>query len=265
MTEERDPERLAAGQQSLIKSLIEDGRKELPSSTQLEALATKLGPVLGGGGGGPGGGGPGAARPGSVAASNAAGMGLATKLGIAALGVVMLGTVMRVVTASESAPIPLAPTSEGPTPAEPAPASSTSPPPDPGTPDPAASPPSAVAPPPLSDSPTPSARPSSWHPLEGGAAPRMPKGAQNMAPELRLLTEAQINLHSDPAKSLALCNDHAKLYPKGDLAQERETVAIAALVALGRTADAQRRADAFKATYPDSPNIRRIETLLSSP
>jgi hypothetical protein len=192
-------------------------------------------------------------------------MGLATKLGIAALGVAVLATIIRVVAAPEAAPIPVATTPEGPASAEPA------------APDPVNAPPGPTTPSPQPGAPVPDPgvlptrswpEPSSFvHRAEAGAAPSSfpMKGAQSLGPELRLLTEAQRTLQSDPAKALGLCDEHAKRFPASRFAQERDTLAITALMALGRTADARKRADAFKVAYPDSPNIPGIDSILSSP
>jgi hypothetical protein len=46
------------------------------------------------------------------------------------------------------------------------------------------------------------------------------------------------------------------------LAQEREVIAIEALVKSGRPADAKARAERFKKTWPGSSHTRRIETLV---
>jgi len=254
MTDE-DPTRLAAGPDSLMKSLIEDGRKELASPTQLAAVAAKLGPILGGGGG-PGGGGPGPPHPGGAAATKIATTGLATKVGLAALGIATLATILRVMTAPEPAALPGA-SPAGSSSAEPRAYDPLAALPDPTT---APEDPSTLPP---SDFPIPSGVP--WHGTEAGVPPPLVTAAPTLGADLRLLTEAQQSLGAEPAKALSLCNEHAKRFPTSKFAQERETLAVVALVSLGRTEEAQKRADAFKTTYPDSPNIRRLERILSSP
>jgi hypothetical protein len=82
--------------------------------------------------------------------------------------------------------------------------------------------------------------------------------------ELPLLTRAQAALPADPAGALALCEEHARTYPAGTFAQEREVIAIDALVRLGRRDEARSRAARFAATYPSSSDRPRIETLVGT-
>jgi hypothetical protein len=246
---DQDPERLAKGKDLLLKSLIDEGRKELASPAQLAAVAAKLGPILGGGGG-PGGGGPGAARPGGVAAPKAAGMGLATKLGIAAVAVATAATVLRIVSVKQQEAVPVASSQEAPLPV-------------PAARDPAAEP----APDPLpvfSSIPMPPETLPNVTPrhFEAGARPPSAKATPSTGIEMRLLTSAQDAIKTDPAKALALCEDHARRFPTGLLVEEREALAIQALLALGRIDDAKKRSDAFYSKFPDSPLTRRIQGLM---
>jgi outer membrane protein assembly factor BamD (BamD/ComL family) len=80
--------------------------------------------------------------------------------------------------------------------------------------------------------------------------------------EVKLLHQAQDALAADPAQALSLCGEHAKSFPQGLLAQEREVIAIDALVRLGRANEAHARARRFAASYPASTHLRRIEALL---
>jgi hypothetical protein len=82
--------------------------------------------------------------------------------------------------------------------------------------------------------------------------------------ETQLVTRAQDALRSNPSEALALCNDHAKRFPNGMLVQEREVIAIEALVKTGRTDEARRRADRFKARFPGSAAIRRIDVIVGN-
>jgi outer membrane protein assembly factor BamD (BamD/ComL family) len=79
---------------------------------------------------------------------------------------------------------------------------------------------------------------------------------------VKLLERAQDALKTRPDEALALCNEHAKSYPNGMLAQEREVIAIEALVKMGRTAEAKSRADRFRARFPGSSHMRRIDTIV---
>ncbi|GAC1352587.1 MAG: hypothetical protein NVS3B20_12710 [Polyangiales bacterium] len=80
--------------------------------------------------------------------------------------------------------------------------------------------------------------------------------------EMTLLNSAQASLARDPVESLRLCDEHARAFPAGSLTQEREVIAIDALVRQGRRADAESRAERFKKRFPQSGHLRRIETLL---
>jgi hypothetical protein len=247
---EQDPERLANGNDPLLKSLIEEGRKELASPAQLAAVAAKLGPILGGGGG-PGGGGRGAARPGSAAAPNAAGMGLATKIGIAAVAVATAATVLRIVTIpQQAAAVPVASSEEAPLPVPSARDPAAEPEPDPLP---------AFSSMPVASATLPTATPRH---VEAGVRPPIGKATPSTGVEMRLLTSAQDAINTDPAKALALCEDHARRFPTGLLVEEREALAIQALIALGRVDEAKKRADAFYVKFPDSPLTRRIHGLM---
>src|SRR5205814_4173983 len=61
--------------------------------------------------------------------------------------------------------------------------------------------------------------------------------------EMTLLDEAQRVLATDPQKALALCERDAKANPRGSMAQEREVLAIDALMRLGKPAEAKSRAE----------------------
>ncbi len=80
--------------------------------------------------------------------------------------------------------------------------------------------------------------------------------------ELKLLTRARRLLPSRPETSLALSREHAQLYPRGALAEEREVLAIEALLKLGRAPEARQRARAFVRRFPGSSQRARLDALL---
>jgi len=82
--------------------------------------------------------------------------------------------------------------------------------------------------------------------------------------ELALLERAQRVLRSDPAAALALAESHRARFERGALAQEREMLAIEALLRLERRAHAERRARAFAQRYPQSSHGPRLRDLLRS-
>jgi hypothetical protein len=80
--------------------------------------------------------------------------------------------------------------------------------------------------------------------------------------ELALLRRALASLQSHPKQSLDLVAEHERLYAQGIFGQEREVIAIDALLALQQTSAAEARARAFLAHYPRSAHAPRIRTLL---
>jgi hypothetical protein len=80
--------------------------------------------------------------------------------------------------------------------------------------------------------------------------------------ELVLLQRASDAVASRPEEALVLADQDAFIYPAGALAQERELIAIQALVRLGRRSDASLRADQFFRNFPGSAHRPRILALL---
>ena len=99
------------------------------------------------------------------------------------------------------------------------------------------------------------------------SSPPAPASAPTPAPapesELSLLKRAREATQSNPAQALALSSEHAKLYPGGALEQEREVIAIDALLRLGRRTEAAKRAGQFQERYPGSAHARRLSTLFT--
>lgn len=82
--------------------------------------------------------------------------------------------------------------------------------------------------------------------------------------EIALLNRAQRALATDPRNALSLTERHAQQFPRGVLAQEREFIAIEALLSLGRSREAASRATRFRADFPGSAHLRRLDMLLGS-
>jgi hypothetical protein len=80
--------------------------------------------------------------------------------------------------------------------------------------------------------------------------------------EIELLRDARLALRQSPARALELAEQHARRYPGGKLTQEREVLAISALVALGRRTGALDRAARFDAAFPTSPYRKQVADLL---
>jgi hypothetical protein len=79
--------------------------------------------------------------------------------------------------------------------------------------------------------------------------------------ELDLIRRAE-TLRGSPARLLAVLDEHARFYPDGMLAQEREVLAIEALVAEGQRGAAEQRASRMAQRYPGSAHLRRVRVLL---
>jgi hypothetical protein len=82
----------------------------------------------------------------------------------------------------------------------------------------------------------------------------------NEASEGTLLLRARRAV--DPATALALTNEHQTLFPTGRLGEERERIAIDALLQLERRAEARQRAERFLARWPASPHRSAVEQAL---
>lgn len=100
--------------------------------------------------------------------------------------------------------------------------------------------------------------------LAATAAPQpQPEAAPVTAPkELELLTEAQDAIDAAPQRALSLLEDHARFYPSGNFALERESLAIEALRKLGRISAAQERARSFIARFPNASNAKHLQRWL---
>ena len=94
-------------------------------------------------------------------------------------------------------------------------------------------------------------------------SPAMP--AADPGDELALLEEARAALATAPGRTLALTDEHMKRFSSPAFAQERERLAIDALVRSGRRDDASERARRFESTYPSSPHLARVRALVAPP
>jgi hypothetical protein len=83
------------------------------------------------------------------------------------------------------------------------------------------------------------------------------------AEEYALLRSARRALADHPAQALHFTDEHLRRFTQGMLVQEREAIAVEALVHLGRTDDAKLRAQAFFASFPGSPYRGRVERALT--
>lgn len=100
------------------------------------------------------------------------------------------------------------------------------------------------------------------HPRRAQASPANAPVRLDAVAELSLLDAAERALAATPARALALTAQHVKQFPAGQLVQERELLAIEALLRLGKMERAQARGRAFLARYPGSSHAPRCRELL---
>jgi hypothetical protein len=93
---------------------------------------------------------------------------------------------------------------------------------------------------------------------------RTPSPEPTEGEEIALLARAHEALSARPAESLALCGEHAQRFAGGHFVQEREAVAIEALVYLNRKAEAEHRLETFRQRYPTSSHRDHLERLFSA-
>jgi TolA-binding protein len=83
-----------------------------------------------------------------------------------------------------------------------------------------------------------------------------------LAGEAKLLNQAHVAMAADPQQALAIAGEHAKRYPRGQLAAERELILVQALVKLGRVREAEARGRALRKNTPSSIYGERLDTIL---
>ena len=118
---------------------------------------------------------------------------------------------------------------------------------------PASTPTVGVVPPPATPTPAPASRaPNSSHAAPG-------------PDELRLLRQARAAVaRQDFAAALAPIAEHARRFKGGRLVEEREALRVRALAGLGRTEEARRAAEAFKARFPRSVLLPAVSQMPAS-
>lgn len=232
MTDPNDPPRLRDASDPTstgLRDLMQAAEQDVGSDAQVARMAARLGAVL--------------APPAAVTVgASTAGLGTAAKAGLGAVALIVAGGGAWLLSTAQPEPPP-APTRS----------------------------PSAVAAPvsPATPSPEPIvAPPATPAPAQADAAEQPPATSPKLADkptpppalsEAELLEQARSALKGDPARALARANQHAARFPGGALVQEREVIAIKALRQLGRTAEADRRAEAFAKAFPGSAFGRKLK------
>jgi hypothetical protein len=85
-----------------------------------------------------------------------------------------------------------------------------------------------------------------------------------IADEARLLESARAALGNNPARALELASEHQRGYPSGQLAAEREVIAVDALLRLGRRQEAEERAAPRLRDAPNGLYAKRLRQLLAT-
>jgi hypothetical protein len=105
--------------------------------------------------------------------------------------------------------------------------------------------------------------PSSVAPSESSAGPKLGNGAGELARERALLDKARAQIAAgEPARALDDVERHGRRHPQGALSEEREALAVNALVSLGRYREAVQRGEAFRSRYPNSLLMPSVEAAL---
>lgn len=89
-----------------------------------------------------------------------------------------------------------------------------------------------------------------------------PDSADSLANEAAQIAAARKALTGDPGKALALMQAAEQQFPNGAMIQERRGYTILALVALGRTAEAEAAGDAYLERWPNGTLSRRVRDAL---
>lgn len=95
--------------------------------------------------------------------------------------------------------------------------------------------------------------------VEEIAAAAKAQAAEPTPSEAQLLMAARKAMPDDAEQALRLLSQHQQHYADGVFVPEREVLAIEALRSLGRAAEASSRLRQFKAQYPGSFHLRRLQ------
>lgn len=87
------------------------------------------------------------------------------------------------------------------------------------------------------------------------------KAADQGPSEVELINRAQQLVRSRPEVALNLCRQHARRFPNGMLAQEREVLIVEALQRMGREDEARKKSRSFLEENPDTALRNKVEDL----
>jgi hypothetical protein len=90
-------------------------------------------------------------------------------------------------------------------------------------------------------------------------------GAGSLNAERRLLDRARDALATgDGPRALELTGEHTRRFARPQLAEEREAIAVQALISIGRYVDARARAARFERSWPNSLFLPAVEASVTS-
>jgi hypothetical protein len=95
--------------------------------------------------------------------------------------------------------------------------------------------------------------------------PEATSNAADFLREAKLVAKARGALRGHPSEALRLTREAAEAFPRGQLVEEREAVAIRALARLGRNEQARTRAQAFLRLYSDGPHADAVRRAIDAP
>jgi len=252
----KDPRRLLEGDGTDIeRNLLEAGQSEHPNLFSKRRAAIAIGAI-------------GAASvwptaAGATAKISKAGLPLLVKVfAIGAVSVGTLGTAGYFVTRPASKPATEAPAA--PAQANPAPASHAS---KPAEAPPAANPGEAVPVESLEvEHRAEPARPAPVAQRAGGAPKSSASESTSIRDETRVIDEAQRAIEAgDIPKAKRTLDEYKRHHPRGTFEEEAVALRIEALSRSGKKDAAKALARSFRASYPNSPHLRRIDSVLAEP
>jgi hypothetical protein len=113
--------------------------------------------------------------------------------------------------------------------------------------------------------PAVAARPAALPSPSGSPNERPNERTAGLADERRLLDNARGALsRGEPTTAMAPLDEHAKRFPHGILAEEREALAIQALARSGRSREAEERAARFQKAFPTSLMMPAVKDALGA-
>ena len=246
MSYDSDPPRLAEGGPGTdgLQSMFERAQRDVPSDKTLDRMLTRLGPIAGAG---------------AALAGDAVLAGAKTAATQAATTSTLTATITKLVAVvggagliAGGAAIFASQSDDG----AKAPAPVVAPPQAKAE---VAAPPAAAPPLPGPVASPEEAAPSAVPPSKAGRADSKAE-TDTVKAEAALLERARSLATNNPSQALAVTREHARRFPNGLLAQEREVIAIEALRKLGKQDEASQRATKFQKTYPGSAHQRSVSS-----